>query len=413
MQAIVFYAWQSDTPARANRDLIRDAAEAACERITSDVSYDWELTLDSDTRGVAGMCDIPNTILEKIEQCDIFLADLTFVGESISADGNRQKMPNCNVVFELGYAAKYHGFSSLVGVVNEAFGENEGQIFDIKRRACISCNVPRDADPNRYSKEKERLAKTLEEVFRLTLDTVVAKRREASTSRDVDEFERVRIEQASRVLRGEFHGFGKFPATAIIIKTAQRSELEFEALHDILRSHGLSPDTQASSLSWGERNSKTEVTLGGLVVDAYGGDYESFKHLYRTLQMPAGRLDSSEQVPALIHAATVQRNIICRVHKYCRLLDTLHVPTPWRIGVSLVGAQGFKLVSDSDESPRACDKNVIHVQSTVISDATRITDADSTARELRRALDELCRHFGWPTNYWFDSNGNFIGRLIC
>ncbi len=411
MQAIVFYAWQSDTPARANRNLIRDAAEAACERITSDVSYDWEVTLDSDTRGVAGMCDIPNTILEKIEQCDIFLADLTFVGESISADGNRQKMPNCNVVFELGYAAKYHGFSSLVGIVNEAFGKNEGQIFDIKRRACISCNVPRDADPNRYSKEKERLAKTLEEVFRLTLDTVVARRREASTSRDVDEFERVRIEQASRVLRREFHGFGELPATAIIIKTAQRSELEFEALHEELRSNGLTPVTQADSLSWGNKSRKTEVTLGGFVVDAYGGDYELSKSQFpHTL---AGRRNSARSIPSLLHAATVQKNIICHVHECCQLLNRLHVPTPWRIGVSLVGAQGFKLVSDSDESPRACDKNVIHLQSTVISDATRITDADSTARELRRPLDELCRHFGWPTNYWFGSNGHFTVRLIC
>ncbi len=67
MNATVFYAWQSDRPSKVNRNLIRGAAEAACKRITEDESNLWNLTLDSDTQGVAGMCDIPNTILEKIK----------------------------------------------------------------------------------------------------------------------------------------------------------------------------------------------------------------------------------------------------------------------------------------------------------------------------------------------------------
>jgi hypothetical protein len=66
MNATVFYAWQSDRPSKVNRNLVRRAAEAACKRITKDESNPWEVNLDSDTQDVAGMCDIPNTILDKI-----------------------------------------------------------------------------------------------------------------------------------------------------------------------------------------------------------------------------------------------------------------------------------------------------------------------------------------------------------
>src|ERR1700722_14723587 len=82
MKMTVFYAWQSDRPGKVNHYLIRDAALAACERITADKSNDWQVSLDSDTQGGAGMCDIPNTILKKIDESDILLADLTLVGQT-------------------------------------------------------------------------------------------------------------------------------------------------------------------------------------------------------------------------------------------------------------------------------------------------------------------------------------------
>ena len=48
MDATVFYAWQSDRPRKTTRDLIRNAAEGACKRITEDYRI-LEPALDSDT----------------------------------------------------------------------------------------------------------------------------------------------------------------------------------------------------------------------------------------------------------------------------------------------------------------------------------------------------------------------------
>lgn len=174
MDITIFYAWESDRPDKVNQYLIRDAAREACERISEDETNDWNLILDSDTKGVAGMCDIPNTILKKIRKCDIFLGDLTIVGKS---EGTSPKLlPNTNVVIELGYAARHLGFSALVGVMNEAFGKVEGQVFDIKRRDCLRYSLSLDATKEQRDKARKVLGKQLEEVFRVTIEQVVIPR---------------------------------------------------------------------------------------------------------------------------------------------------------------------------------------------------------------------------------------------
>jgi hypothetical protein len=175
MNVTVFYAWQSDRPEKLNHYLIRDAAKEACARITADPSNDWNLTLDSDTQGTPGMCDIPNTILEKIRKCDIFLADLTLVGKTEAE--TPKVLPNANVVFELGYAARQLGFKALVGVVNQAFGKVEGQVFDIKRRSCLKYTAQPGGSKPDVKKAEDKLSKDLEKIIRSTIATVVIPKR--------------------------------------------------------------------------------------------------------------------------------------------------------------------------------------------------------------------------------------------
>jgi hypothetical protein len=96
----VFYAWQAQHPGNCNRSLIHEALERALRDLAQDKEEPIEFALDQDALGVLGSPEISATILQKIENCSIFVADITPVGSLI----NEKKTPNPNVLFELGYA---------------------------------------------------------------------------------------------------------------------------------------------------------------------------------------------------------------------------------------------------------------------------------------------------------------------
>jgi hypothetical protein len=194
MDVTVFYACQSDRPEKLNHYLIRDAAREACNRITADSNNDWSVNLDSDTQGTPGMCDIPNTILQKIWKCDIFLADLTLVGKTESEQP--KLLPNTNAVFELGYAAKHLGFKALIGVVNEAFGKVEGQVFDIKRRACLKYSAGASDPKLDLRRIADKLSKELEKIIRGTIEAVVIPKRRKAAANAIDALGEERLARA-------------------------------------------------------------------------------------------------------------------------------------------------------------------------------------------------------------------------
>jgi hypothetical protein len=119
----VFYSWQSDSPQALNRSFIEEALLEALRRLNSDATLEKALRetpveLDKDIQGVAGSPPIADTILRKIENCAVFVADLSFVGESKSgftnASGKPRLFPNPNVLIEYGYALRCHSHTKLV-----------------------------------------------------------------------------------------------------------------------------------------------------------------------------------------------------------------------------------------------------------------------------------------------------------
>jgi hypothetical protein len=114
---IAFYAWQSDTPQKFNRELIEIALKPAAKHLTEDSSLVVEVTIDSDTQGVLGTPPITDTILKKIENCDVFVPDVTFVART--ADG--KFIPNPNVMAEFGYAQAAQTSNSRCPFLNSAF----------------------------------------------------------------------------------------------------------------------------------------------------------------------------------------------------------------------------------------------------------------------------------------------------
>ena len=114
MEITVFYAWQGAPDAKVDGSFIQEAVEKALKRITNDASLDFSLKLDHDTKDVPGMPEITTTILKKIEESHIFLADLTFVAttEAEKPEEKAKYLPNPNVLFQVRVHLQGVGFGA-------------------------------------------------------------------------------------------------------------------------------------------------------------------------------------------------------------------------------------------------------------------------------------------------------------
>lgn len=154
----VFFSWQSDIKAAANRTLIEDALKSAALAIAKDSDLAIEPVVDRDTQGLSGSPDIRAAIFEKIEKASVFVADVTpiAVRTKTRADGSedRRLCPNPNVMIELGYAITKVGWSRIVMVLNTAFGSIEELPFDLRGHRCETYESAVDA-PERARARKE------------------------------------------------------------------------------------------------------------------------------------------------------------------------------------------------------------------------------------------------------------------
>ena len=102
---IVFYCWQDHLDKKLHRYLIRDALNAAIQRVQDELPdvVDCTLRQDSDTTGRAGSVEIANTILEKINASTMIVGDVTPV---LFDESKKRAYPNPNVMLELGYGSR-------------------------------------------------------------------------------------------------------------------------------------------------------------------------------------------------------------------------------------------------------------------------------------------------------------------
>ncbi len=102
---IVFYSWQSDSK-DGSREIIENALSNAKAELKE--NNDISIAIDYLTLGKSRMPSIDQKILRKIDNCDIFLCDITPIVEHKKKEGNRKiitkQVPNPNVLLELGYA---------------------------------------------------------------------------------------------------------------------------------------------------------------------------------------------------------------------------------------------------------------------------------------------------------------------
>ncbi len=118
-----FYSWQSERPPSVSRAFIRKALEKVSTTLNQS-GVDERIEIDSDTQGVPGTPEIFSTILSKIEDAAVFVADLTICAET-TTDGSKRLFPNSNVMFEYGYALKAKDRGRLICVMNTLYGGSD------------------------------------------------------------------------------------------------------------------------------------------------------------------------------------------------------------------------------------------------------------------------------------------------
>ena len=99
MEYTLFFSYQSDTKYEykfIKNILINDVTKA----LKND---GIELVVNYGMRGTAGNSNLLETMLKKGEECDIFLADLTYVTSFTNFKGETKFVPNPNVMLELGH----------------------------------------------------------------------------------------------------------------------------------------------------------------------------------------------------------------------------------------------------------------------------------------------------------------------
>jgi hypothetical protein len=156
----IFWSWQNDYAPNACRYFIRDALFAATDVAGKDLGLqDAERPeVDQDTQNTPGMVDIIATILKKISQSAVFVADVTPVGSTDSG----KALPNPNVLLELGWALNALGPDRIIAIINTASGFTPDDLpFDIRHRRAMPYTLDENADSSTRAAAKKSLIANL------------------------------------------------------------------------------------------------------------------------------------------------------------------------------------------------------------------------------------------------------------
>lgn len=117
----VFFSWQSDTPNSHSK--IKKGLEKACRKLSSEL--DCKVVYDESTRNEVGSPKIDDIVEKKIDECDVFVADITPVTEYHGKLGL-----NSNVMLELGRARGVHEYKRIVILSAKGNWETKNFPFD-------------------------------------------------------------------------------------------------------------------------------------------------------------------------------------------------------------------------------------------------------------------------------------------
>ena len=159
----VFYSWQTDLSEKTNLNAIREALKTAVKKIEVARPAVEIVVLDEATRDISGSPNIAFKILEKIEDADVMVVDITTV---TPADATRP-CPNPNVSYELGYAVAQLGWERVILLFNVAFGDFPKDLpFDFAQHRV----TPYELAESAHQSSRDVLTKVLEQAVTEVID---------------------------------------------------------------------------------------------------------------------------------------------------------------------------------------------------------------------------------------------------
>ncbi len=354
----VFWSWQSDTPGNIGRHFVRETLEIVLKEMNEELTIEESerLELEHDRKGVPGSPDLVSTILKKIEESEVFIADVTPVGKGV----NERTLLNPNVAIELGYALAKVGDEGLLMVLNSSFGDRESLPFDLRHKAGpIMFNLGTKANKEERKRVQLELTQTLKTALRDCLRQ--AENRPSVTHEEIPFRSNVaQYFEDGEVLderEGQSRGFQLVyqsgPLLYLrIIPTRVMPQLRGTDITDIVYGINLKPLAQhvGDGACWGRNR--------------YGGITYSFTHV-----ADAGHILTSSQIfhnreiwgidATFIYASkrcfssvAFEQKLDTGLRHYLHVArERLNLGSPLVVEAGAVGVEGFRMVMPSDNLP--------------------------------------------------------------
>jgi hypothetical protein len=469
MALIVFYAWQMDRDVKVNRWFIEKAIRSALKTLRLELretehdlklanalpieteeaqatypgpEADADIVLTWGAQGEPGATLIAETILRRIEECDLFIADLTFVAHAETADNRRKLLPNSNVLIEVGAASRTgRRWDRMVLIVNNAFGTVESLPFDLRHRHCtVQYELQSSDDPEKSAKLK-LLTQSIADQMRPILRRAASERRQARQREQEElrvsavaaqaavETKRLAFEKA--LGSGSFQGIqGTRGIAALTIAPVKPppKPIDFSAIDQDSLQNGLRPLGADRHVTLTHAPTSVFAVFSAILRDDPQARREAvrvtrldddgvlyaaanLKYLEDRMADDAGNPFSAGQKWRWIFGHE-QVALNRKVGEYLSALKQFGVSGPWVIGLSLLKMQNCLLTPHREpwethgrhfEGTEMCARPVV-----VPADAD-LSTPESVQGFLAIAWHQIWRHCGYQRAPRFDPNGEFTG----
>jgi hypothetical protein len=394
-EIVIFYSWQSDREGKCCKDFIRIAADEAADAVAAKLGV--LIRIDADTEGVSGHPAITDTILKKIEACDLFLADMSFVAETTAG----KLVPNPNVMGEYGFALRANTVERILLAMNTAFGPPDGLPFDLRhmRHPAQYALVEGSPDADRRAARK-RFTATLERNFEAAVRDVLA-----APLPGIED----RWAEAEAVLQGLHQQPFMMPVPVIVsgpkllIEVVPLAALEGVALSPtrVKAARPLFPPSVMAKID--EGTDETHWWTSGLPRHVGANLNPETDWVFRLtngglfqIQQTIGRrIDDDPDIP--VPGQEIEAHLVNAVDRAAKVAAAVGLSGPALVGASLEGLEGVE-IHRSRGRTRRLKKNSAGL-GIVKLEALSAPTADG----LQRLMDQM-----WLVGGWDDGSHQFV-----